>query len=50
MLTIQIEKFRYQATGNSPVGYSIEVYRGGFESADGGSIDLQAGIHTGIVG
>jgi hypothetical protein len=48
--TSQTEKFKYQATGNCPVGYPVEIYRGGFESSDGGYVDLQAGTHTGIAG
>jgi Protein of unknown function (DUF2931) len=39
-----------EKTGNCPVGYPVEVYRGGFETEDGGYISLQAGTHTGIAG
>ncbi|CAM3749831.1 DUF2931 domain-containing protein [Flavobacterium gelidilacus] len=47
MQTTQIEKFRWQDGSTCPIGYPIEVYRGGFESADGGYVDLQAGTDSG---
>ncbi len=50
MQETKTEKFKYEATGNCPVGYPVEVYRGGFETEDGGYISLQAGTHTGIAG
>ena len=50
MQVTKIEKFEYEATGNCPVGYPVEVYRGGFEMEDGGYVSLQAGTHTGIEG
>jgi hypothetical protein len=50
MQATKTEKFKYEATGNCPVGYPVEVYRGGFETEDGGYVSLQAGTHTGIAG
>jgi hypothetical protein len=50
MQATKTEKFKYEATGNCPVGYPVEVYRGGFETEDGGYVSLQAGTHTGIEG
>ena len=50
MQATKTEKFKYEATGNCPVGYPVEVYRGGFEAEDGSYVSLQAGTHTGIAG
>ena len=50
MQATKTEKFKYEATGNCPVGYPVEIYRGGFEMEDGGYVSLQAGTHTGIEG
>ena len=50
MQATKTEKFEYEATGNCPVGYPVEIYRGGFEMEDGGYVSLQAGTHTGIAG
>ena len=40
------EKFYWQENINSPLGYPVEVYRGGLEDADGGYISLSIGPNT----
>lgn len=44
---MNLEKFYYQPTISCPVGYPVEVYRGGLESQDGGFEPLNLGTHTG---
>lgn len=46
-VTMSIEKFEYKPTISCPVGYPINVYRGGFELADGTFEHLDLGIHYG---
>jgi hypothetical protein len=47
MQATKIEKFRWQDGSTCPIGYPIEVYRGGFEMEDGGYVSLQAGTDNG---
>ncbi|PAM94566.1 hypothetical protein B4N84_11335 [Flavobacterium sp. IR1] len=44
---MNIEKFYYQPTITCPLGYPVEVYRGGLESQDGSFEPLNLGTHTG---
>lgn len=47
---MNIERFDYQPTISCPIGYPVDVYRGGLESQDGGFEPLNLGTHTGISG
>lgn len=44
---MNIEKFDYQPTISCPVGFPVDVYRGGLESQDGGFEPLNLGTHGG---
>lgn len=44
---MNLEKFYYQPTISCPLGYPVEVYRGGLESQNGGFEPLNLGTHTG---
>jgi hypothetical protein len=44
---MNIEKFDYQPTISCPVGFPVDVYRGGLESQDGGFEPLNLGTHYG---
>lgn len=44
---MKTEKFYYQPTISSPVGYPVEVYKGGLETQDGGFSSLDIGTHCG---
>lgn len=41
------EKFYWQENINSPLGFPVEVYKGGLEAADGSYVSLSIGPHTG---
>lgn len=45
--TMSLEKFEYKPTISCPVGYPIDVYRGGFELAGGRFESLNLGTHYG---
>ena len=47
MQATKIEKFDWQDGSTCPIGYPIEVYRGGFEAEDGTYVSLQAGTDNG---
>ena len=47
MQATKTEKFNWQDGSTCPVGYPIEVYRGGFEAEDGSYVSLQAGTDNG---
>ena len=41
------EEFYWQETMSCPLGYPVEVYRGGLESNSGSFTSLYLGLHTG---
>jgi hypothetical protein len=47
MQATKTEKFNWQDGSTCPIGYPIEVYRGGFEAEDGSYVSLQAGTDNG---
>jgi len=44
---MNIEKFYWQENINSPLGYPVEVYKGGLEAEDGSYVSLSIGPDTG---
>ena len=44
---MDVEKFYWQENINSPLGYPVEVYKGGLESSDGNYVSLSIGPDTG---
>lgn len=44
---MNVESFKWEESTSSPIGYPIEVYKGGFESRDGGYTSLDNGTDTG---
>ena len=45
--TMSVEKFKYNSTISCPVGYPIDIYRGGFELTNGTFEHLDLGTHYG---
>lgn len=44
---MNVEKFYWQENINSPLGFPVEVYKGGFEAVDGSYVSLSIGPDTG---
>lgn len=45
--TMNVEKFYWEENINSPLGYPVEVYRGGLEAKDGSYVSLSLGPDAG---